>query len=87
MHRHLPIARALAHHPRLVMRDEPSAGVDPELRYELWRYLATAPPRGHERPPTTHQREEAGALCERSAFVCQGSEAALVARLRRPAPR
>jgi ABC-2 type transport system ATP-binding protein len=86
MRRRLLIARALVHHPRLAMLDEPTAGVDLELRHELWRYLG----RLHEEQGltvllTTHYIEEAEALCERVAFiragriVAEGSPGELVA--------
>ena len=72
MRRRLLIARALVHRPRLVVLDEPTAGVDLELRHELWRYLR----RLHEGATTilltTHYIEEAEALCERVAFIRAG---------------
>ena len=73
MRRRLLIARALMHRPALVILDEPTAGVDLELRHELWRYLG-----GLHRDEgttvllTTHYLEEAEALCERIAFIRQG---------------
>jgi ABC-2 type transport system ATP-binding protein len=73
MRRRLLIARALVHHPRLLILDEPTAGVDLELRHELWRYL-----RGLHREQaltlllTTHYIEEAQELCERVAFIRGG---------------
>jgi len=72
MRRRLLIARALVHRPRLLILDEPTAGVDLELRRELWRYLR----RLHEEATTvlltTHYIEEAEALCERVAFIRNG---------------
>lgn len=87
MRRRLLIARALVHRPRLVMLDEPTAGVDLELRHELWRYLR----RLHREEETTvllttHYLEEAEALCEdialirRGRIAAQGSPAELLAR-------
>jgi ABC-2 type transport system ATP-binding protein len=73
MRRRLLIARALVHRPRLAMLDEPTAGVDLELRHELWRYLRLL--HGEEGLTvllTTHYIEEAEALCERVAFVRAG---------------
>ena len=73
MRRRLLIARALVHHPRLVILDEPTAGVDLELRYELWRYLRRLHvEQGTTVLLTTHYIEEAEALCERVAFIRAG---------------
>jgi ABC-2 type transport system ATP-binding protein len=77
MRRRLLIARALVHRPRLVILDEPTAGVDLELRHELWRYLRRL--HGEEGLTallTTHYIEEAEALCERVAFIRSGRIAA-----------
>lgn len=73
MRRRLLIARALVHRPRLAMLDEPTAGVDLELRHELWRYLQNL----HEEEGstillTTHYIDEAEALCERVALIRTG---------------
>jgi ABC-2 type transport system ATP-binding protein len=73
MRRRLLIARALVHRPRMAMLDEPTAGVDLELRHELWRYLRRL--QGEEGITvllTTHYIEEAEALCERVAFIRAG---------------
>jgi ABC-2 type transport system ATP-binding protein len=73
MRRRLVIARALVHRPRLAMLDEPTAGVDLELRHELWRYLRLLQSeQGLTVLLTTHYIEEAEALCERVAFVRAG---------------
>jgi ABC-2 type transport system ATP-binding protein len=87
MRRRLLIARALIHRPRLVILDEPTAGVDLELRHELWRYLRRLHvEEGATVVLTTHYIEEAQALCERVAFmragriVAEGTPPDLVAR-------
>ncbi len=73
MRRRLLIARALVHRPRLLILDEPTAGVDLELRYELWAYLRRLhADEGLTILLTTHYIEEAEALCERVAFIKQG---------------
>ena len=77
MRRRLLIARALVHRPRLLILDEPTAGVDLELRYELWRYLRRLHgEQGLTVLLTTHYLEEAEALCERVAFIRAGRIAA-----------
>src|ERR671931_294941 len=77
MRRRLLIARALVHHPRLAILDEPTAGVDLELRHELWRYLRRLhAEQGLTVLLTTHYIEEADALCERIAFIRAGRIAA-----------
>lgn len=73
MRRRLLIARALVHRPRLAILDEPTAGVDLELRHELWSYLRRL--RREERVTvllTTHYLEEAQELCDRVAFIREG---------------
>ena len=50
MKRRITLARALMHRPRLLILDEPTAGVDIELRLELWRYIEQHQPRGHDDP-------------------------------------
>jgi ABC-2 type transport system ATP-binding protein len=73
MRRRLVIARALAHRPRLAILDEPTAGVDVELRLELWRYLRRLHSEyGVTVLLTTHYIEEAEQLCEHVAFVRAG---------------
>lgn len=73
MRRRLVLARALAHRPRLVVLDEPTAGVDLELRHELWRYLRVLhAEEGLTVLLTTHYLEEAETLCERVAFIRRG---------------
>ncbi len=72
MRRRLLIARALVHEPRLVILDEPTAGVDTEQRHELWSYLRRLHTEGLTVLLTTHYIEEAETLCERVAFISRG---------------
>jgi ABC-2 type transport system ATP-binding protein len=72
MRRRLLLARALLHEPRLVILDEPTAGVDVELRRELWRYIRMLHSRGTTILLTTHYLEEAEALCEDIALIADG---------------
>jgi ABC-2 type transport system ATP-binding protein len=77
MRRRLLLARALMHEPPLVILDEPTAGVDFELRMELWRYIRRLHSEGTTILLTTHYLEEAEELCEEIALI-RGGE--LVAR-------
>jgi ABC-2 type transport system ATP-binding protein len=77
MKRRLLLARALIHQPRLVILDEPTAGVDYELRLELWRYIRLLHRRGTTILLTTHYLEEAETLCEEIALIRAGRIAAL----------
>src|SRR3954451_23645282 len=77
MRRRLLLARALMHRPRLVILDEPTAGVDFELRQELWRYIRKLHAAGTTILLTTHYLEEAEELCEEIALIRDGR---LVAR-------
>jgi len=72
MRRRLLLARALMHRPRLVILDEPTAGVDFELRQELWRYIRRLHGAGTTILLTTHYLEEAEALCEEIALIRGG---------------
>ncbi len=72
MKRRLLLARALMHRPRLVILDEPTAGVDFELRTELWRYIRRLHEAGTTILLTTHYLEEAEALCEEIALIRSG---------------
>jgi len=72
MKRRLLLARALMHRPRLVILDEPTAGVDFELRTELWRYIRRLHEEGTTILLTTHYLEEAEALCEEIALIRGG---------------
>jgi ABC-2 type transport system ATP-binding protein len=72
MKRRLILARALMHRPRLLILDEPTAGVDVELRLELWHYVQRINDEGTTILLTTHYLEEAEQLCDRIAFINQG---------------
>jgi ABC-2 type transport system ATP-binding protein len=72
MRRRLLLARALLHEPSLVILDEPTAGVDLELRHELWRYIRRLHSEGTTILLTTHYMEEAEALCEDIALIGRG---------------
>ncbi|MCB0871005.1 MAG: ABC transporter ATP-binding protein [Solirubrobacterales bacterium] len=72
MRRRLLLARALLHRPRLVILDEPTAGVDLELRHELWRYIRGLHEQGTTILLTTHYLEEAEALCDEIALISRG---------------
>jgi ABC-2 type transport system ATP-binding protein len=72
MRRRLLLARALMHRPRLVILDEPTAGVDFELRQELWRYIRQLHSEGTTILLTTHYLEEAEELCEEIALIRGG---------------
>jgi len=72
MRRRLLLARALMHEPPLVILDEPTAGVDFELRMELWRYIRRLHGAGTTILLTTHYLEEAEELCEDIALIRGG---------------
>jgi len=72
MRRRVLLARALMHHPRLVILDEPTAGVDFELRTELWTYIRRLHAEGTTILLTTHYLDEAEALCEEIALIRHG---------------
>lgn len=72
MKRRLTLARALIHKPRLLILDEPTAGVDVELRISLWKELKNVQKEGVTIFLTTHYLEEAERLCERIAIINKG---------------
>jgi len=72
MKRRLMIARALVHRPRLLILDEPTAGVDIEIRRSMWEFLTRINREGTTVILTTHYLEEAEALCEKVAFINHG---------------
>lgn len=72
MKRRLLIAKALVHNPPILVLDEPTAGVDIELRQQLWAYVRELHARGVTVVLTTHYLEEAEALCDRIAIINGG---------------
>ena len=72
MKRRLLIAKALVHNPPVLILDEPTAGVDIELRRQLWEYVGELHAAGTTIILTTHYLEEAEALCDRIAIIHQG---------------
>jgi ABC-2 type transport system ATP-binding protein len=77
MKRRALIAQALAHKPPVVVLDEPTAGVDVELRQMLWEFIKKLNREGHTIILTTHYLEEAETLCNRVAMMKQGQVVAL----------
>ena len=77
MKRRALIAQALAHKPPVIVLDEPTAGVDVELRYTLWEFIKRLNREGHTIILTTHYLEEAETLCSRVALLKQGEVIAL----------
>ena len=72
MKRRLMIARALMHRPKLLILDEPTAGVDIEIRQSMWRYLKKVNAEGTTIILTTHYLEEAESLCNNIAIIDKG---------------
>jgi len=72
MKRRLMIARALIHEPRLLILDEPTAGVDIEIRRSMWRFLRQINAAGTTIILTTHYLEEAESLCRHVAIIDEG---------------
>ncbi|MBW3660305.1 MAG: ABC transporter ATP-binding protein [Gemmatimonadetes bacterium] len=77
MKRRLLIAKAMIHEPEILILDEPTAGIDVELRRALWTYLRALNERGKTVLLTTHYIEEAEALCEEVAIIDRGEIVAL----------
>jgi lipooligosaccharide transport system ATP-binding protein len=84
MKRRLLIARALLHSPRLLILDEPTAGLDPQARHLVWQRLRHLKAQGVTQVLTTHYMDEAAQLCDRVALMhagrilCQGKPMDLV---------
>uniref|UniRef100_UPI0035B329E3 ABC transporter ATP-binding protein n=1 Tax=Chitinimonas sp. TaxID=1934313 RepID=UPI0035B329E3 len=77
MKRRVMVAQALVHKPPVIVLDEPTAGVDVELRQTLWAFIQQLNQQGHTIVLTTHYLEEAEALCGRIAMLKQGALVAL----------
>jgi ABC-2 type transport system ATP-binding protein len=77
MKRRVLVAQALVHKPPVIVLDEPTAGVDVELRQTLWQFIARLNREGHTVLLTTHYLEEAEALCGRIAMLKSGRVVAL----------
>jgi len=77
MKRRVLVAQALVHRPPVIVLDEPTAGVDVELRQSLWAFIQRLNDAGHTIVLTTHYLEEAQALCERVAMLKSGRIVAL----------
>ena len=73
MKRRLMIARALMHHPKILILDEPTAGVDIEIRRTMWSFLQKLNQQGTTIILTTHYLEEAEQLCKNIAIIDQGN--------------
>lgn len=77
MKRRVLIAQALVHRPPVIVLDEPTAGVDVELRQTLWRFIRRLNTDGHTIVLTTHYLEEAQELCQRIAMLKGGNVVAM----------
>jgi ABC-2 type transport system ATP-binding protein len=77
MKRRVLVAQALVHRPPVIVLDEPTAGVDVELRQTLWKFISRLNREGHTIVLTTHYLEEAQALCNRIAMLRRGEIVAL----------
>lgn len=72
MKRRVMVAQALVHKPPVIVLDEPTAGVDVELRQTLWQFVSSLNKKGHTILLTTHYLEEAETLCNRVAMLKKG---------------
>jgi lipooligosaccharide transport system ATP-binding protein len=92
MRRRLQIARALIHHPRLILLDEPTVGLDPQLRKAIWRQIQALRDAGVAILMSTHYIEEAAQLCDtvtimsRGRAVASGPPSALIQAHSAPEP-
>ncbi|MYN01016.1 ATP-binding cassette domain-containing protein [Pseudoduganella sp. DS3] len=77
MKRRVLVAQALVHKPPVIVLDEPTAGVDVELRQTLWKFISRLNREGHTIVLTTHYLEEAQAMCKRVAMLKLGKVVAL----------
>jgi ABC-2 type transport system ATP-binding protein len=77
MKRRVLVAQALVHKPPVIILDEPTAGVDVELRQALWHFIRHLNEEGHTIVLTTHYLEEAESLCTRVGMLKQGKLVAL----------
>ena len=77
MKRRVLVAQALVHKPPVIVLDEPTAGVDVELRQTLWKFISRLNREGHTIVLTTHYLEEAQAMCQRVAMLKGGKVVAL----------
>jgi len=77
MKRRVLVAQALVHKPPVIVLDEPTAGVDVELRQTLWKFITRLNREGHTVVLTTHYLEEAQAMCKRVAMLKGGKVVAL----------
>jgi ABC-2 type transport system ATP-binding protein len=77
MKRRVLVAQALVHKPPVIVLDEPTAGVDVELRQTLWKFISRLNREGHTVVLTTHYLEEAQAMCQRVAMLKLGQVVAL----------
>jgi ABC-2 type transport system ATP-binding protein len=77
MKRRVLVAQALVHRPPVIILDEPTAGVDVDLRRSLWEFISRLNRAGHTILLTTHYLEEAQSLCNRIAMLKRGNLVAL----------